>query len=134
MLRSAVLADLPVILAIRDRSGADALSDPTLVTDSGSSRLIAVGAVIVAEEAGSLAGFAAVDGDHIHLLVDTTQRSKGIGRALLTWARDAVCKAGHPASLLTLTPGSTAEHHYRAAGWVEVSRSQADGVVLKKPC
>jgi GNAT superfamily N-acetyltransferase len=134
MLRSAVLADLPVLLAIRDRSGVDALSDPGLVAESDLSRLIAIGTVMVAEEAGSVAGFAAVDGDNIHLLVDTAQRSKGIGRALLTAACAAVCKAGHSTSILTLAAGSTAERHYRAAGWNEIGRSQSGGAVLKKPC
>jgi GNAT superfamily N-acetyltransferase len=87
----------------------------------------------VADEAGSSAGFAATDGDHIHLLVDTAQRSRGIGRALLAWACDAVREAGHAVAILTLAAGSTAERHYRAAGWVEVARSPAGGVVLKKP-
>jgi GNAT superfamily N-acetyltransferase len=134
MLRPAVPADLPAQLAIRDRAGKDALSDPALVTEAHLRRLIAAGAAMVADEAGSLAGFAAIDGDHIHLLVDTAQRSKGIGRALLAWACGAAREAGHATAILTLAAESTAGRHYRAAGWVEIGRSPADGLVLKKPC
>jgi len=132
MLRPAVAADLPALAAIRDRAGADALSDPALITEADLSRLVAAGRVMVADEAGLIAGFAAADSDHIHLLVDTAQRSRGIGRNLLAWACDAVRQAGHAAAILTLAVGSTAERHYRAAGWVEIGRS-AGGAVLKKP-
>jgi GNAT superfamily N-acetyltransferase len=134
MLRPAVSADLPALLAIRDRTGADALSDPALIKEVDLRRLIVAGAVMVADNAGSIAGFAAIDGDRIHLLVDTAQRSKGVGRTLLAWARDAVREAGHVAAIITLAAESTAERHYRAAGWVEIDRSPTGGVVLKKPC
>jgi GNAT superfamily N-acetyltransferase len=134
MLRPAVAPDLSALLAIRDRSGADALSDPALIAEADLRRLIAGGTVMAADERGAIAGFAAIDGDHIHLLVDTAQRNKGLGRALLAWACDALREAGHAAALLTLTAESTAERHYRAAGWVETGRSSAAGVVLKKPC
>ena len=134
MLRPAVPADLPALLAICDHAEADALSDPALVVEVDLYQLIAAGAVTIADEAGEIAGFAAIDGDHIHLLVDTAQRSKGIGRALLAWACDAVRAAGHAAVILTLSGESTAERHYRAAGWTEIGRSSSGGVVLKKPC
>jgi GNAT superfamily N-acetyltransferase len=134
VLRLTTLDDLPALMAIRDSSGADALSDPALITEIDLRRLIAAGAVIAADETGQIAGFAAIDGDHVHLLVDTTQRSRGIGRALLAGACNAVREAGHPAAFLTLAAESTTEHHYRAAGWIEIGGSPTDGVVLKKPC
>jgi GNAT superfamily N-acetyltransferase len=134
MLRPAAQADLPTLVAIRDRAGADALSDPALVTEADLHRLIAAGAVMVADETGSIVGFAGIDGDRIHLLVDTARRSKGIGRALLAWACAAVCEAGHNAATLTLAAENTAERHYHAVGWGEIGRSPAGGVVLKKPC
>lgn len=134
MLRPAVPVDLPALLAIRDRAGADALSDPALITEAGLRRLIAAGTGTVAEEAGSPAGFAAIDGEHIHLLVDTARRNQGLGRALLDRACDAVRDAGFAAAVLTLAAESIAERHYRAAGWIQIGRSPAGGVVLKKPC
>jgi GNAT superfamily N-acetyltransferase len=134
MLRPAVSADLPAVLAIRNRAGADALSDPALIKETDLRRLIAAGAVMVADDGGTVAGFAVIDGDRIRLLVDTAQRSKGIGRALLAWACDAVREAGHTAATLTLAAENTTERHYRAAGWGEIGRSPSGGVVLKKPC
>jgi GNAT superfamily N-acetyltransferase len=134
MLRPATQADLPTLVAIRNRAGADALSDPALVKEADLHRLIAAGAVMVADETGSIVGFAGIDGNRIHLLVDTAQRSKGLGRALLYWACDAVRDAGHTAATLTLAAQNTTERHYRAAGWGEIGRSPAGGVVLKKPC
>jgi GNAT superfamily N-acetyltransferase len=133
-LRPAVPADLPALLAIRDCSGADALSDPALVTEIDLLRLIAAGAVMVAASGGTVAGFAAIDGDRIHLLVDGAQRSKGIGRALLGWACAAVSETGHAAAIVALAAESAAGHHYRAAGWAEIGPSPVGGTVLKKPC
>ena len=133
MLRPAVPADLKLLLALRDGSGDDALSDPTLVTEAELRRLIAAGAVSVSEEDGTVAGFVAVADGAIQLLVDPAQRSKGIGRELLAAACAAVKEAGHISATLTLAPGGTAERHYRAAGWCEAGRTAAGGVVLKKP-
>ena len=51
MIRAAVAADLPRLLAIRDAAGADALSDPTLLSEEGLRRLIDAGTVEVWDEA-----------------------------------------------------------------------------------
>jgi GNAT superfamily N-acetyltransferase len=131
MLRRAVLADLAALLAIRDRSGADALSDPARIDDVLLRRLIGSAAVVVWDEEG-VAGFAAMDGAAIHLLVDTARRGGGIGRALLDWACFAVREAGHAAALLTLAPDSTAERHYRAAGWVDTGPGAEEKRVFQK--
>jgi len=133
MLRLAAAADLPRLMAIRDRSGPDALSDPAAVAEDLLRRLIAAGAVTVCEEDGAIAGFAAIDGGAIHLLVDPAQRSRGIGRALLAAACVALKDAGAGAATLTLAPQSRAERHYRAAGWSEIGRGASNGLVLKKP-
>ena len=133
MRRAAVPADLPPLLAIRDGAGADALSDPALVTQAALRRLIAAGAVSVWDEEGRVVGFSAVDGEAIHLLVDPDARGRGIGRELLASACAALERAGHAAATLALAPGGTAERHYRAAGWSEARRLATGGVVLKKP-
>lgn len=131
MRRAAAAADLPRLLAIRDAAGDDALSDPARLTDLRGQ--IAGGAVMVWDEAGDIAGFTAVDGDTIHLLVDPTLRDRGIGRDLLAWACGAVRDGGHGAATIALAPNSCAERHYRAAGWQTAGRSATGGAVLKKP-
>ena len=133
MLRPAAPADLTRIVAIRDGSGGDALSDPAPVSEDALRRLVAAGAVTVWDDAGVIAGFAAVDGGAIHILVDAAQRSRGIGRALLGWACDTTKRAGCAEARLVLPPGGTAESHYRAAGWKDAGWSASGGLVLKKP-
>jgi GNAT superfamily N-acetyltransferase len=133
MLRPAVPADLPALLAIRDAAGVDALSDPALVIEADLRRLIAAGSVNVWDEAGEIAGFAAVDEETIHLLVNTVARGKGGGRELLATACAALMAAGHIAATLTLAPGGTAERHYSAAGWLAAGETPMGGTVLKKP-
>jgi GNAT superfamily N-acetyltransferase len=133
MLRPANPADLPALLAIRDASGADALSDPALVIEADLRRLIATGSVTVWEEEGQVAGFAAADGEMIYLLVDTARRGKGGGRELLATACAALKAAGHAAATLTLAPGGIGERHYRAAGWFNAGETATGGTVLKKP-
>jgi len=133
MLRTAVAVDLAALAAIRDASGADALSDPKLIDEVSLTRLIAAGAVIVWVDDGRMVGFAAADGATIHLLVDTTARSRGIGRELLTAICAQVRQAGHPVAALTLPPGSSAERHYRSAGWSVIGRSPRGGPVFQKP-
>jgi GNAT superfamily N-acetyltransferase len=131
MLRHAVAADLPALLAIRDGSGADALSDPAQVGEALLQRLVGGGAVIVWDD-GGIAGFAAADGAAIHLLVDSARRGGGIGRALLNWACDMVRHGGHAAAIVRLAPGSTAERHYRAAGWVDTGAGAEEKWVFQK--
>ena len=56
MLRPVVAADLPALMAIRDRAGADALSDPALVTEADVSRLIAADSVVDEQSQSTLDG------------------------------------------------------------------------------
>jgi GNAT superfamily N-acetyltransferase len=132
MLRRAVGADLPAMLAIRERSGEGALSDPARVDEPSLRRLTDSGAAAVWDDEG-IAGFAATDGASIYLLVDSGRRGGGIGRALLDWACEAVRDTGHAAAIIMLAPGSSAARHYRAAGWVEVEASAEGELVLQKP-
>ncbi len=133
MLRPAVPADLARLLAIRDAAGADALSDPALVDDAALNRLVAAGAITVWDEDAVIAGFAAIDGNAIHLLVDTTHRGKGVGRDLLADACARVGDRGHAGATLAIATGGTAQRHYLAAGWT-IDRREAGGrLVLQKP-
>jgi GNAT superfamily N-acetyltransferase len=131
--RLAATADFPALLALRDAAGADALSDPALLTETLLCRLMAARAVTIWEEAGDIVGFVAPDGGAIHLLVRSDQRSKGIGRELLATGCAALKAAGHASATVALAPGGTAERHYRAAGWDEIGRTAVGGAVLKKP-
>jgi GNAT superfamily N-acetyltransferase len=133
MLRPAVPADLTRLLELRDGSGADALSDPALVEEAELADLIAAGAVLVWLGDGYVVGFAAASGGTIHLLVDSAHRGKGGGRQLLAAARTELRKAGCSTASLILAPGSGAERHYRAAGWMPAGTSPRGGVVLQKP-
>jgi len=133
MLRPAAPADLLRLLAIRDASGADALTDPALVGADGLARLIAADAVAAWEEDGRVMGFSAVDGGAIHLLVDAACRGNGVGRALLAAALLGVDKARYVAATLSLPAGGSAERHYRAAGWTDAGPGLGGGVVLKTP-
>jgi len=133
MLRPAVAADLRRLLAIRDASGDAALSDPALVSEAALRRLIAAGSVTAADLDGGVAGFAAVDGAAIHLLVDDAARGRSVGRDLLAAACAAIAAAGHATATLTLATGGAAERHYRAAGWIAAEKAAAGGLALKKP-
>ncbi len=133
MLRPAEATDLPRLVAIRDGAGDDALSDPGLIEADDLRRLIASGAVTAWDDAGDIAGFAALDGGAIHLLVDAMQRSRGVGRALLARACDSLRQSGHAEAMVTLPRGSAAERHYLAAGWRVAGRNATGRTVLKKP-
>ena len=133
MLRPAVAADLPRLVAICDGSGDDALSDPMLIREVDLRRLIASASVTVWDEAGNVAGFAALDSAAIHLLVDTTRRGRGVGRALLDWACCSLRQAGHAKATITLARADAAQRHYLATGWRVAGRNAAGGTVFKKP-
>lgn len=133
MLRPAVAGDLPKLVAICQGSDDDALSDPTLIREADLRRLIASGSVTVWDEAGIVGGFAALDRGAIHLLVDSTRRGRGVGRALLDWACGSLRQAGHAKATITLAPADAAQRHYLAAGWRVAGRNTAGGTVLKRP-
>jgi GNAT superfamily N-acetyltransferase len=121
MIRQATAGDLPAILALRDNAGAERLSDPLALTEALARRLIETDAVWIWQAPGeSVAGFVAinmVDASIAALLVAPGQQGRGIGRALLAQACDALRATGHTAATLALEPATAAERHYQAAGW-----------------
>jgi GNAT superfamily N-acetyltransferase len=133
MLRPAVLADIPRLLAIRDAAGADALSDPALIGETELTPLTAGGAVTVWQDGEQIVGFAATDGGALHLLVESTARGRGVGRFLLRSATTAIWLAGHRSATVSLPPNSDAERYYRADDWIAAGPSASGGIVLQKP-
>src|SRR5690349_5858228 len=118
MIRLAIAADIPRIFEIRDSVRENRLSDPNAVTEAGASWFIDNGALWVWQGAdGSFTGFSAGDvrdGSIWALFVAPGHEGKGIGRALLKVACDALRAAGHRAATLSTDPGTRAERHYRA--------------------
>ena len=137
MIRHATRSDNPRIFEIRDSTHEEPLSDPNSVTEAGIAWFIDKRALWVWEEAdGLVTGFSAGDvrdGSIWALLVAPGHEGKGIGRALLSTACDALRAAGHEAAMLTTEPGTRAEQHYRAGGWTVAGTTQKGGLVFQKP-
>ncbi len=137
MLRLATPSDIPRIFAIRDSVHENPLSDPKAVTEAGVAWFIDERALWVWQEAdGLVTGFSAGDrrdGSVWALLVAPGHEGKGIGRALLKAACEALRGAGHHAARLRFKPGSQAERHYRAAGWTVSGTNENGELVFQKP-
>jgi len=137
MIRLATPSDMTRIFAIRDGVHENPLSTPASVTAAGVAELIADRALWVWQEAdGLVTGFSAGDprdGSIWALLVAPGHEGKGIGRALLQAACDALREAGHRAATLRIEPGTRAERHYRAAGWTVTATNANGELVFTKP-
>jgi len=137
MIRPATPTDIARIFEIRDTVGEDRLSDPSAVTETDAVRFIEQGALWVWREAdGLVTGFCGSDkrnGSIWALLVAPGHDGKGIGRALLKTACDALKEAGHCAATLSTESGTRAERHYRADGWTIAGTNQKGDLVFRKP-
>lgn len=136
MIRLATRTDIPRIFEIRHGVGENLLTDPGAVTEADVERFIDAGALWVWQEAdGLIAGFSAADtryGAIWALFVAPGHESKGIGRALLQQACDALRVAGYREARLTTSPGTRAERHYRAASWTASGDSAKDELIFRK--
>jgi GNAT superfamily N-acetyltransferase len=137
MIRPATRADIPRLFEIRNSVGENRLSDPSVVTEADAARFIESGALWVWQEAdGLITGFSAGDardGTIWALFVAPGHEGKGIGRALLKTACDALRAAGHQTAMLTTAPGTRAERHYRADGWSDAGHNDKGELILRKP-
>ncbi|MFZ2007846.1 MAG: GNAT family N-acetyltransferase [Stellaceae bacterium] len=137
MLRRATEADVPRIREIRDSVRENILSDPSRVTPADMAWFLEHGPIWVWEEPdGAVAGFSAGDprdGWVWALFVAPGHEGKGIGRALLKATCDTLRAAGHATATLSTGPGTRAERHYRADGWVVTGRSDKGELVFQKP-
>ena len=136
MIRPATPADIPRIFEIRNSVGENRLSDPSAVTEADAVRFIGEDALWVWQEAdGLVTGFSGSDkraGSIWALFVAPGHDGKGIGRALLKTACDALREAGHRAATLSTEPGTRAERHYRADGWSLTGTNQKGELVFQK--
>jgi GNAT superfamily N-acetyltransferase len=136
MIRPSTLGDIPRIFEIRDTVGENRLSDPSRVTEADAVRFIDDGALWVWQDAaGLVTGFSASDGRDGSiwaLFVAPGHEGKGIGRALLKTACDALRAAGHEAAVLSTEPGTRAERHYRADGWSVTGTNRKGELVFQK--
>src|ERR1041385_6844870 len=135
MIRPATSADIPRIFEIRHEVRENRLTDPSLVTEAEAEHFIEDGALWAWVEAdGLVTGFSGGDkrdGSIWALFVAPGHEGKGVGRALLMKACDALREAGHREAWLTTEPGTRAEHHYRAAGWTASGYSAKGGLIFR---
>jgi GNAT superfamily N-acetyltransferase len=137
MLRRAVETDVPRIREIRDGVRENILSDPSRVTAADIAWFLDNGPIWVWQEPdGAVAGFSAGDprdGWIWALFVAPGHEGKGIGRALLKAACGRLREAGHKAATLSTEPGTRAERHYRADGWIATGFNERGEIVFQKP-
>ena len=137
MLRPAALGDIPRIFEIRNTVGENRLSDPSRVTEADTVRFIDDGALWVWQEAdGLVTGFSGSDkrdGSIWALFVAPGHEGKGIGRALLKSACEALRAFGCRLASLSTDPGTQAERHYRADGWTVTGTNEKGELVFQKP-
>lgn len=136
-IRLATSGDIARIFEIRFGVNENRLSDPSVVTEAHVASFIANEALWVWQEAnGIVTGFAGSDrrdGSIWALFVAPGHDGKGIGRALLKHACDALRAAGHTTATLTTEPGTRAERHYRADGWAVTGTNHKGEFVFQKP-
>ena len=122
-LRTATLADIPAMHAVRRSVRENRLGDPTRVTENAYLPFIESGSIWVAVDQGwGVVGFSALDpttNSVWALFVDPDHEGAGIGRALhdimLDWASQHEIRA----LWLVTAPGTRAEHFYLATDWTK---------------
>ena len=125
-IRNATWDDVQAMNLLRNAVRENRLSDPASVTSASYRPYMEKGSLWVAETAGRIVGFAAVDPNKEMvwaLFVEPESEGSGIGRALhchlVKWA------AGQGLRRLSLRTesNSRAASFYRRAGWIEIGVS-----------
>lgn len=119
-IRPATCRDIPRLMEIRAAVRENRLSEPSSVLAADYRRFIDQGCCWVAEELGSLTGFAGLDPQAASLwalFVDPRAERRGIGRALHDRMIREARSRGLDRLTLSTTGGTRAEEFYRRAGW-----------------
>lgn len=132
VVRPAIPGDAPALMAVRRAVRENAISDARLAAlgiDSLSvaTRLASSHVGFCADVDGVVVGFCMADradGSIWALFVHPDHERKGIGRALLDHALEALWALGHPRASLSTDPDTRAEAFYRRAGWKAVGTNE----------
>lgn len=119
-IRPAAHADIPALIRIRTEVRENRLSNPSSIGAAEYAAFMAHSPIWVLEERGAVRGFAAGDSRNgwiWALFVDPPDEGRGIGRALLEKACEALRDGGWTTIQLSTAPGTRAERFYRQNGW-----------------
>jgi GNAT superfamily N-acetyltransferase len=135
IVRPASNADIEAMHHVRLSVHENRLSDAGSITEEAYARFVEAGSAWVAELAGEVAGFAALDASAMTvwaLFVHPSAERCGIGTALhdrmISWA----CERKLPKLSLPTTPGTRAEAFYIAAGWQREGFSSRSDVCFSR--
>ena len=132
--RQATEADIPEMMALRLSVRENQLFDPGQVTGEDCRRYVTRGHMWVWDEDGEILGISAgtVDTGWIWaLFVRPGHEGRGIGRALLATACDALIMAGFRTLRLSTDPDTRAARFYRTAGWRETDRTPEGELIFE---
>lgn len=126
VVREALIADLPAVSRIEKASFADPWGggDFRSVLDSPQTIFIVATDCVFNEIVGYAVALTVLDESEIlNLAVDPGLRGRGLGRALLDAALEAVAKRGAVAAFLEVRESNVAARHlYKSRGFEELSR------------
>jgi GNAT superfamily N-acetyltransferase len=129
-IRTATLADIPAMHAVRRSVRENRLGDPTRITEASYLPFVEARSIWVAMNTNDeIVGFSAIDPATESvwaLFVDPEQEGAGIGRALHDAVLDWALRHGVRALWLETAPGTRAEQFYIKAGWKKKAESSAD--------
>jgi GNAT superfamily N-acetyltransferase len=135
MIRPATVEDAPAVAAINRLATDKAMPWlPVLHSLEGDTkfftRVVAEQTFVVAEEGGVIVGFCGVhDGWVEHLYIHPEHQGRGLGSALMAWAKDG---ARH-LQLWVFERNHAAQRFYAKHGFVEAERTDGRGNMEKTP-
>lgn len=134
-IRKARHADIPRLMALRAGVRENRLTDPSSVTAADYLWYIDKAAIWVWTENDDILGFSAADprdGSIWALFVAPGAEGRGVGRALIQVACEALRAAGHRRTVLGTEPGTRAERFYLRNGWTRTSIRPNGEVAFEK--
>lgn len=134
-IRTALEADIPAMHRLRCSVRENRLSDPGRVTAASYMPYIQSGSAWVADAQSGILGFAALDlaaPSLWALFVASEAEGLGVGRDLHDAVLDRARAEGIRRLWLNTSPGTRAEHFYRAAGWEEAGLTPDGELRLEK--